>query len=288
MPWPIFSFLSAFFQSLDDVFGKKSLKKIDEYIVAWGGVLFAIPFLIPVFILTGIPEIGGKYWIALAAGGSLNIIALILYMRAIKSSDLSITVPMVAFTPLFLLVTSPIMLGEFPSFFGILGVILIVFGAYILNINKAQQGFFAPFKALLKEKGPRLMLLVAFIWSITSNFDKVGSLNSSPFFWTLSIHLFIAVGMIPLLLITSRRKIKGVKENYKTLLPMGFAGAISSVFNMVAISLTFVAYAISIKRTSTIMTVFFGHTLFNEKGFKERLAGTIIMVLGVISITLLK
>ena len=55
---------------------------------------------------------------------------------------------------------------------------------------------------------------------------------------------------------------------------------------MTAINLTLVAYVISIKRTSTIMSVFAGYLVFKEKGVKERLIGTVIMIIGVLFITL--
>ena len=42
-----------------------------------------------------------------------------------------------------------------------------------------------------------------------------------------------------------------------------------------------IPYLIAVKRTSVIMTSLFGFFLFKEKGVKERLAGTILMVLGV-------
>jgi len=180
--WIILSFLTVFFESIKDVFSKKTLKDIDEYIVAWALRVFALPFLLPILFFIKIPELGDKFLLVLLISGFLNIVATILYMRAIKLSDLSITVPMVTFTPLFLLVTSPLIVGEFPGIFGIIGIFLIVMGSYLLNIKKKSQGYLAPFKALIAEKGPKLMLVVAFIWSITSNFDKVGILNSSPMF----------------------------------------------------------------------------------------------------------
>lgn len=173
MLWFIFSFFTAFFESLKDVFSKKSLKNVDEYVVSWALRFFALPFLIPLLFFVDIPSLDNQFWTALLVSGSLNVIATILYMKAIKHSDLSITVPMVTFTPLFLLFTSPLIVGEFPSFFGLIGVLLIVLGSYTLNIKQRHEGYLVPFKALLKETGPKLMLLVAFIWSITSNFDKV-------------------------------------------------------------------------------------------------------------------
>lgn len=191
MAWLIFSFLTALCESFTDVFSKFSLKDTDEYVVAWSMRLFAVPFLIPVLFFIEIPPIGLHFWTALFAGGLLNIITTVMYMKAIKHSDLSITVPMVTFTPLFLLITSPVMVGEFPDACGMAGVIIIVLGSYILNIRYKQKGYLAPFKALIKEKGPRLMLGVAFIWSITSNFDKIGIQNSSPMFWVIAINFFL-------------------------------------------------------------------------------------------------
>ncbi len=286
MVWFIFAFLTAFFESLKDVFSKKGLKNIDEYIVSWSLRFFALPFLIPLLFFIEIPSLGSQFWIALLVGGSLNVITTILYMKAIKYSDLSITVPMVTFTPLFLLMTSPLIIGEFPNFLGLIGVLLIVLGSYTLNIKQRHEGYFAPFKALLKEKGPKLMLLVAFIWSITSNFDKIGVQNSSPIFWVIAVNIFITLVMLPIMLYKSQRSVQQISTSYKALLPIGLFSALTLIFQMTAINLTLVAYVISIKRTSAIMSVLFGYFIFKEKGIKERLIGAIIMIIGVLLITL--
>ena len=286
MLWILFSFFTALFESLKDVFSKKSLKNIDEYVVSWSLRFFALPFLVPLLFFIEIPSLGNKFWLALLIGGSLNVITTILYMKAIKHSDLSITVPMVTFTPLFLLLTSPLIVGEFPSFFGLIGVLLIVAGSYTLNIKQRHEGYLAPFKALLKEKGPKLMLLVAFIWSITSNIDKIGVQNSSAIFWVIATDIFIALIMFPIMIYKSRTNMHQILTNYKALLPIGLFSAIASIFQMIAISLTLVAYVISIKRTSVIMSVLFSHLIFKEEGVKERLLGAVVMVIGVLFIVL--
>jgi len=286
MVWFIYAFLTALFESAKDVFSKKSLKEMDEYVVACSLMFFSLVFLLPMLFFIGIPRFTSQFWVALFVGGSLNVVAIILFMKAIKASDLSLTIPMITFTPLFLLITSPIMLGEFPSLLGLFGVILIVAGSYIMKIKHMKKGFFAPFGALIKEKGPRLMLLVAFIWSITSNFDKMGVINSSPMFWVASTGIFMTIVMLPIMLFKSKNVISKIKSGYKVLVPMGFFGVAASIFQMTAVSMTLVAYVISIKRTSVIMSVLLGHFLFKEKGLKERLIGVILMVLGVVLITL--
>lgn len=57
------------------------------------------------------------------------------------------------------------------------------------------------------------------------------------------------------------------------LFPIGLFNALTSIFQMTAISLTLVVYVISIKRTSAIMSALFGHLIFKEKDIGERLMG---------------
>ncbi len=286
MLWLVFAFLTAFFESMKDVFSKKSLKNIDEYVVAWSLRFFALLLLLPLLFFVEIPKIGEQFWFALFVSGILNSIATILYMKAIKFSELSLTVPMVAFTPLFLLITSPLILGEFPGVFGLAGVLLIVLGSYVLNIKEKRNGYLAPFKALLRERGPRLMLTVAFIWSICGNFDKIGVLNSSPVLWSIVINAFIALCMLPVLFFKSRGNIKQIPANLPGLLPIGLFGGLMYICQMTAFSLTLVAYVISIKRLSVVLGVVFGGLIFKEEKIKERLLGAAIMVLGVLFIAL--
>ena len=286
MSWIVFSFLAALSRSLTDVFSKKGLKSIDTYVVSWSSGFFALPRLLPLLFFDDIPPIGEWFWLALFVSGSLNIVAIILYMKAIQCSDLSVSVPMTAFSPLFLLILSPVIVGEFPSFLGLFGVTLIVLGSYVLNIRLRREGYLAPFKALFKETGPKLMLSVAFIWSVTSAFDKIGIRNSSPIFWVVMVNVFIVLAMLPFVLYKSERLFVNIRANYKVLFPVGLFGALTITFQAIAMSMALVAYVISIKRTSSVMSVAFGHFIFGEKNAKERLIGAAIMLLGVFLIAM--
>jgi len=284
MLWIIFSFLVAFFDSLKSVYGKKSVKTIDEYSVSWSLRFFALIFLLPLLFFIKIPDLNDRFWIALFWGGSLNAIATVLSIKAVKHSDLSIVSPIAALSPLFLLITSPIMLGEFPTFPGLVGVVFIIIGSYVLNIKEKKNGFLAPFRALYGEKGPRLMLIVAFIWSITSNIDKIGVQNSSSIFWVIAINAFIAVTMLPIMLYKPK-SFRNVATSLRVLIPMSLFSVLALIFQMIAINLTLVTYVISIKRTSAIMSVLLGKIIFKEKNIRERLLGVVIMIIGVIFIT---
>lgn len=286
MTWLILGIFTAFFEALKDVFGKQNLKQSDEYVVAWSLSFFSVIFLIPWVIHTGIPALNSQFWIALLIGGSINAVTALLYIKAIKVSDLSLTVPLVALTPLFMLLTSPLIVGEYPKFFDYIGILLIVIGSYLLNIKEKSQGYLAPFKALVNEPGPKLMLIVAFLWSITSNFDKIGVQNSSPIFWLFSIFGTMSILLLPVLLYKTPNPSRKIIKQLPMLAAMGFFNAIGVLCQMQALTLTLVVQVIAIKRTSVLMGVLFGHFIFKEKDIQQRLLGAGIMILGVFFISL--
>jgi uncharacterized membrane protein len=158
---------------------------------------------------------------------------------------------------------------------------IIVVGSYILNINQTNQGYFAPLKFLWQQKGCQLMLLVALIWSVTANVDKVGVLNSSPVFWLTLHYSFIALLMLPIVWYKSSKKLYQIRRYFPSLFLMGMLGAIAVIFQMKALELTLVARVISVKRLSTMLTVFWGFLILKEDNFQQRILGSLIMILGV-------
>jgi hypothetical protein len=112
----------------------------------------------------------------MAASLPLELLAMWLYMQAIRESPLSLTLPYLAFTPVFNTLTGYLILGETVSWTGFSGILLVVLGAWLLNLEAAQNGaglnLLAPFRAITRERGSRLMLMVAAIYSLTSVTSK--------------------------------------------------------------------------------------------------------------------
>ena len=286
MTWLGLAILTAFFESLKDVFSKKSLNFLDEYLVACAGMAIASVALLPILAVVGIPSLGPNFWMALTIGGSLNVVAYTLYVKAIRLADLSLMSPLSTLTPLFLLITSPLIVKEVPTIWDAVGVFLIVIGSYVLNLNASADGFFGPLRSIFRNKGTRMMVVVAFIWSITSTFDKVGVMNSSPIFWAIVLFGFIALGILPLIILKSKNPIQGIRSHWRLLLAAGVANAIGVGCQMVAVGMVAVTQVIAVKRMSGLVSVVFGHFLFGEKGIRERLLGAGIMVMGVVVMTI--
>jgi drug/metabolite transporter (DMT)-like permease len=208
----LLAFGTAISEAFKDITSKYNLHHIDEYTAAFSLHLVQSIFLAPIVLYLGPEEMTARFLWALLASSILQLTVILLYFKAIKRSELSVTVPLITLTPLFMLLTSPIMIGEFPSALGVAGIVLIVAGTYISNLSQEQKNVFAPFVSLVKNQGSRYMLIVAFIWSITSNIDKIGVEETSPVFWAFTKDFLILFYLIPILAIKSRKPLRQINN----------------------------------------------------------------------------
>lgn len=283
--WVIFAVLNPIVDSTRNVFSKKASLNVDSLVVSWVNNLIPLIFFSPALFFIEL-KFNNQFITSLIVSGIINTSAAILYHRAISKADISVVVPMLSFTPLFLLIMSPIIIGEFPTFKGLIGILLIVFGSYVLNIDFQKEGFLSPLKSLLKNKATRYMLIVAFIWSISANFDKKGIESSSILQYIFFINLFVTIGTTIFSLKKGKLSFDSTRRERKNLFLVGILTSLGYLFHMIALSMTLVAYVIALKRTAGMITVLLGYFFLKEKNIKERLLGSTIMFLGVLFIVL--
>src|SRR3989338_665803 len=123
--WLFLSFLVAVMTATQDILNKKALKGCDIYVVTWAWWFFSLPFLLGYSAVAGPVSIVPGFWNILFYSTIFVTAGVIFYIKALKEEDLSLSVPMLNFSPLFLLVLSPLMLKEYPSYWGMTGVALI-------------------------------------------------------------------------------------------------------------------------------------------------------------------
>lgn len=287
MLWFALSLLCALSLSTSDALSKEALKDSNEYLITWVRLGYSVPFLLAILSFISVPPLDATFWMVMLILLPLEITASILYVKAIRVSPLSLTIPFLALTPAFLIFTSFMALGELPDKSGALGILLIAFGAYLLNLHTLKGGIFQPFKAILKEKGSSLMIVVAFIYSITATLGKVAIQHSSPSFFGVFYFVVLSIIFLPVAKIGSGQKVTHILSFRPIFLAIGFFHAIVVITHVWAVSLTEVAYMISVKRTSIIFSVIYGRLLFKEVNVNERSIGTWVMLTGLIFIILL-
>lgn len=282
--WILYALLTAFFLATSDALTKQVLASRDEYFVAWARLLFSLPVLLISLLFIEIPSLDKTFWIATLCAMPLEITAIILYTKALKVSPMGLTMPFLALTPLFLIVTGYIFLGEKVSLAGTVGIIMMAAGSYTLNIHTITQTVFEPVKAIFREKGSVLMIIVAFIFSFTASLGKIAIEHSSPIFFGTFYFVLIFILFTPVALYKNRGRISITKKDIIPLSSIGITYSAMIIFHMLAMSMVKVAYMISVKRTSLLFSIVYGYFLFKEERIANKAVGGVIMFAGFVLI----
>ena len=285
MHWTSLTLLSAFFLATADTLSKRYLShyRPGELVLVRFGVSGAL--LLPLVLWQPWPQLSPAFWSWVAVSLPLELLAMWLYMQAIRESPLSLTLPYLAFTPAFNMLTGFLLLDETVSWTGFSGILLIVLGAWLLNLETRQNGtglnLLAPFRAITRERGSRLMLMVAAIYSLTSVTSKGALLHANPGFF--GPFYFVVLGTASILVFASRdvSSWRAMGKHPWVHLGVGAFMAGMVITHFYAIAHIEVAYMLAVKRTSLLFGILYGAWLFGESGLKKNLAAGLLMVLGV-------
>ncbi len=263
-----------------DAVTKRYFSHLPPYGMALMRMLSAAPWLVAAQYFVAWPPLDQTFWLAVAALLILEIASSLLYMTSLKVCHLSLCIPFLSFTPLFILGTGHFLLGEWPPASGLAGVALIGAGGYILGLGTGRSGILAPVAALLQERGARLMLAVAFIFSFTATLYKLAILHSDPLFMGVTYPLLFSAVMLsgyPLRPVPLRA---GLRGRWPWCLLLGACVVTSILCFTFGVRLVHTAYLIGVKRLSLLVSVILGGLWLKERPFLPRLAGVLLMVGG--------
>jgi len=284
--WILYALLTAVMLATSDALTKRALSSRNEYFVAWARLLFSLPVLAASLMFIEIPPLNKTFWTATLIALPFETVAIILYTKALKVSPISLTMPFLALTPLFIVVVSYVLLGEKVSVSGGIGIFLIASGSYTLNIHKARHSLLGPLKAVFRERGSMMMIGVALIFSVTSSLGKMAITNSSPVFFGSFYFILLTALFTPIALNKNKGSLTITRKDIGPLAAIGITYSVMILFHMLAMSMVNVAYMISVKRTSLLFSILYGHVLFKEEKIAEKAVGGMIMFAGFLLIVL--
>ncbi len=284
MDWVIFALLAAFFDATYYLLIKKHASNVNPYALFTKVFFFAGILSLIVSYIKGFPALGSNFYPALIITIVTNAVAAILYFKALEKTDLSVAVPMLSFTPVFLILISFLILGEIPSWIGAIGIFVVVIGSYVLNSTKDDSGIFAPLRSIFRDRGTIYMLIVAFLYSITTTYGKMLLENSDFIFGSTIVYFCLGAVFLIMLQMTQKKNSSKSRGGFWLVVLLGAATALSSLTVNIAFMTQIVPYVTSVKRLSILFSVFYGDFLLKEKNMIRRIIGATIMVVGVILI----
>jgi len=276
--WILLSLGSAFFDSIKNIYAKKVSFNFDAYTAVWAQRFFSLFVLVPIMLFHIPAQLDYYFWGSLGIVIVLDTAASLFFIKAIKKSPLSLVLPLTALTPVFILFFSIFVNKEWPALMGLFGILLSVVGVYILQIDKKAKGWLEPFKEIFRDRGLLLAFLVAVIWGISSTFDKVAVQHSNGYFFSGLSGIIFTLVLTPFVF---KSLLQTKVKHFKQLALFGTSQGISVLLQMIALPLTFVSYVVAIKLSSSSMGVLFGKLIFKEEHFKERMVGSLIILVGI-------
>lgn len=260
----------------------KKLTGISPHFLTWvrmSSAILILAFFVTLFSLWEVPS--WEYWrIVFFVTVPLEIALLYLGAKALQLSPQSLIGPLGAFTLVFLIPTGYFILGELPTLVGGIGVVLILIGSFFLGWD-SRHHILDGLKNIMHDRGVQLALLGDFVASITISVAKFTFHYAPPLLSAFYITATLFVVLLPFLFMQSFGVLRSREKSFAGL---WLLSGVSMSLHYIGISLMPVAYYISVKRLSMVFDVFFGHFIFREDRFHQRLAGSFFMVVGAILI----
>jgi drug/metabolite transporter (DMT)-like permease len=284
--------------------GKSADREVMVVATAFGAVVSSLGIQ---FTFFDFPAIGSSFWLPFLVTALLNILIQNLDIKAKQIEDVSIVVPLASTSPVFLLLTSYLILGEWPSVWGYYGVVLVAVGSYVLNLKgtavalprfaekaigyvpapgravvRSQITFYAaPLLRIANSLGARIAVFVAILGSIAIVFDKMVVVASSPMIHTAAV--FAVVGIVTLLMSKwSGRWHELDKRLFLLLFGIGCVIGVMNVFMNAGYLFGIALYVGTLKRTQIFFTVIFSAIFLKEQYAWFRLYGSLIIFFGVL------
>lgn len=268
--WAVLALIAAVLSSFNPILYKRILQDADAIIVVWGVTLLSLPLLgLFTFALTPqIPTVDWLFIVGVIGSAGLNLVAHLASTRALKLADASLVTPLLIFSPVFTLLISAVFLNEIPSARGLLGVGLVLAGAYWLN-RGPEAGWLAPFKSMAFTPGVTLVLFAGLLWAVTPLFEKTAILHTAP--KNPRFAAFVGTALLALILTPAAAARGGsaivkLSLHRRELILAGLIAGVAPVLGYIAFSLGLVGYVTTLFKFSTLLTVIWSSLFLKERG----------------------
>ena len=286
--WAIFALAAALLASFNPILYKRMLGDSSPVFVVWGVIGLALPLLaLTTLALTPVwPRVDGLFVLAVLGSATLNTVAHLASARSLKLADASLVTPLLTFGPVFTLFISAVFLGETPDVRGLIGVVLVLVGAYWLNRGPGSD-WLTPFKSISAKPGVALVLLAGLLWAVTPMFEKLAiqhTFPESPRLVALAVNGLLVGLLTPVALRHGRSAILTLAHRRREWLLAALIAGTAPALGYTAIALGLVGYVTTLFRFSAIFTVIWGALLLGEPDLRQRLPASIVIVAGAILI----
>ncbi|HKC97205.1 MAG TPA: EamA family transporter [Methylomirabilota bacterium] len=284
--WLLLALAAALFQVLRNTTMKRLGHALDEYINVWGRFTFLLPFAFIACLVSGWPEIKPGFYLWCLAFGICQTLSTLALSKALKLSQISLVTALWKVSLLILLAMG-VLIGEWPTLRGVVGVLLSASGVYLLNVRSARVSLLAPLHMLFTDHGQRYTLLAALLYAPSVITIKKAILASNTAVGTFGTYLAASLVVTPLALTTSAHQFRAVPRYWKEFVALGVFAALTTLSQGKAYTLTLSSYVEAVKQIEILFAMAIGTLAFGEgQKVKESALGAVVMLVGMVLLAL--
>lgn len=274
--------ISAVMHALWNLLVKRSRDK--TVFIWWMFVNSALLMNLLLLLLPGpFPLPPGKIVLLGAAGGACFVFYHLFNGRAYRDGDLSLTYPLAQTSMLYVPLWGVVLLGEKLSPLGLAGILLVLVGAYSVQLRRlSTTEILRPFRSL-GEPAVQAALAAGFIYSVGAVIDKTGVDLYPPFYFTYLLVMYMLFYMSANLL---RQRYRGrvVAEWRVNRLLILISGPVmmgSFLTFRYGLQLAPMSYAVPARQVSLLIGVLIGILFLGEICGRIRCTAALLILAGV-------
>jgi uncharacterized membrane protein len=251
------------------------------FAASFGIFTVALPFVPEPFSLPTIAT-----FLLIGIGAVCYVLYHLLNGRAYQSGDLSIVYPLSQSSMIYVPVWGVLILHERFSIQGMCGILLVIFGTFLVQMQKfTLTELTRPFRDL-SSPPVRSALMAGFIYSIGSIAEKAGVRNYTPLYFTYYLVLFMLLLMSLNLTRPKYRMLiaEELRENWRPILISGPVVMTSFLTFRYGLNLAPVGYAVPVRQVSILIGVVIGILFLRESFGRIRLISALLILAGAVLI----
>ena len=283
MFWLILILISAFFVGLRVIYAKEALYKDETLSFLFWVALFLSIFMLLIFNKRIDFLISSKVYLLIILKSLVISVSWYCLYEAYKNMEISLASPLVNLTPIFVLILGITFLGDKISLLQLLGIIILVASAYLLEVDIKNKKI-SPIN-ILKNKYIILIIISLLLTSISAILDKVVIRYTNYYTILTFFYIFITIFFLPILLIKKRKKdiIYAIKQTPLLVILVSIFMLVADIsyFIAVAIPTTLISLIIPVRGFSTFFSTLIGGRLFREGHVIKRSIICLIMIFAV-------
>lgn len=274
--------LSATMHALRNFITKKAT---DKQAFVWWYEIFGIVFFTPVFAYTlfthGIETLGFTPLVIIS--GVLHFLYWLFLAKSLETGDLSLVYPIMRSSPALVLVFSVTLLGETVSALGIVGILLVGVGVYIISMEKISlPELYRPIRAVRTDRATRFALLTLASVAAYSLIDKAAVASMHP---VVFAYTYPWVSLFFFYFYVRKTKKKGAlirewRSNKTGIMLCGALSIFGYFLILTAFTMERVSYIVGLRQLSIVFAVLLGGHFLKEQNKTIRIFASAVIFFG--------